>query len=61
MNGEPLPADHGFPVRATADGRYGYKWCKWLSAVELVDYDFKGHYEGRRRWSDAGIRGQPVM
>ena len=61
MNGEPLPADHGFPVRATADGRYGYKWCKWLSVVELVDYDFKGHYEGRRRWSDAGIRGQPVM
>jgi len=60
MNGEPLPADHGFPVRATADGRYGFKWCKWLTEIEVVDYDYKGHYEGRRRWSDAAIRGRPV-
>jgi len=61
MNGEPLPAEHGFPVRLTADGRYGFKWCKWLTEIELVDYNFKGHYEGRRRWSDAGLRGRPVM
>jgi DMSO/TMAO reductase YedYZ molybdopterin-dependent catalytic subunit len=61
MNGDPLPAEHGFPVRLTADGRYGFKWCKWLTDVEVVDYDFKGHYEGKRRWSDAGLRGRPVM
>ena len=60
MNGEPLPAEHGFPVRLTADGRYGFKWCKWLTEIELVDYDVKGHYEGKRRWSDAGLRGRPV-
>jgi DMSO/TMAO reductase YedYZ molybdopterin-dependent catalytic subunit len=60
MNGEPLTADQGFPIRLVADGKYGYKWCKWLTHIELVDYDFKGHYEGKRGWSDAGRRGEPV-
>jgi hypothetical protein len=44
----------------TADERYGYKWPKWLIEICLVDYDYKGHYEGRRGWSDKGVRGQPV-
>ena len=60
MNDAPLTPDHGFPLRATADGRYGYKWCKWLTEIEVVDYDHKGHYEGKRGWSDAATRGQPV-
>ncbi|MBM4044667.1 MAG: hypothetical protein FJ279_06095 [Planctomycetes bacterium] len=60
MNDAPLTADHGFPLRVTADGKYGYKWCKWLVEVEVVDYDYKGHYEDKRRWSDAATRGQPV-
>jgi DMSO/TMAO reductase YedYZ molybdopterin-dependent catalytic subunit len=60
MNSEPLTADHGFPVRLVADGKYGYKWCKWLTGIELVDFDFKGHYEGKRGWSDAARRGEPV-
>ena len=60
MNDEPLSLDHGFPVRVAADGRYGYKWPKWLCEVELVDHDFKGHYEGHRGWSDVGTRGLPV-
>ncbi len=61
MNDEPLTPDHGFPLRVTADGKYGYKWCKWLVEVEAVDYDYKGHYEGKRRWSDKAIRGRPVQ
>ena len=61
MNHQPVTVEHGFPVRLTADGRYGYKWPKWVSGIELVDYDFKGHYEGKRGWSDAGTRGQRVM
>lgn len=61
MNGDPLTGDHGFPVRVVADGKYAYKWCKWLKAIEIVDYDFKGHYEGKRRWSDKGTRGEPVF
>ncbi len=60
LNGDPLTADHGFPIRLVADGKYGYKWCKWLTGIELVDFDFKGHYEGKRGWSDAARRGEPV-
>ncbi|MFC1525721.1 molybdopterin-dependent oxidoreductase [Candidatus Latescibacterota bacterium] len=60
MNDEPIAADHGFPVRLTADGKYGYKWCKWLSEIEVVDHDYRGHYEGKRRWSDAATRGTKV-
>lgn len=61
MNDEPLTPDHGFPIRITADGKYGYKWCKWLTEIEVVDTDYKGHYEGKRRWSDKATRGQPVQ
>ena len=60
MNGRPLTSDHGFPLRIVAEGKYAYKWCKWLTAIEIVDYDFKGHYEGKRRWSDKATRGEPV-
>lgn len=61
MNGEPIPPDHGFPVRLASDGKYGFKWPKWLVGVEAVDHDYKGHYEGKRGWSDAGTRGRPVV
>ncbi len=61
MNAEPLTGDHGFPLRVVAEGKYAYKWCKWLTAIEIVDYDFKGHYEGKRRWSDMATRGEPVF
>jgi DMSO/TMAO reductase YedYZ molybdopterin-dependent catalytic subunit len=60
MNGEPLSVEHGFPLRMASDGRYGYKWPKWLTEIRLVDYDHRGHYEGKRGWSDEGIRGRPI-
>jgi DMSO/TMAO reductase YedYZ molybdopterin-dependent catalytic subunit len=37
MNGEPLPATHGFPARLVVPGLYGYvSATKWLSAIELT-------------------------
>jgi DMSO/TMAO reductase YedYZ molybdopterin-dependent catalytic subunit len=37
MNGEPLPADHGFPARLIVPGLYGYvSATKWLSSIELT-------------------------
>ena len=61
MNGEPLTGEHGFPLRMAAIGKYAYKWCKWLIRVSVLDYDFKGHYEGRRGWSDTATRGARVV
>jgi DMSO/TMAO reductase YedYZ molybdopterin-dependent catalytic subunit len=33
--GEPLPASHGFPVRAALPGKVGSAWVKWLGEIRL--------------------------
>ncbi len=45
--GEPLPRDHGGPVRLVVPSRYGWKSAKWLSAVELMPRDRPGFWEQR--------------
>lgn len=45
MNGQPLPRDHGYPVRVIVPGMYGEKNVKWVTRIELVDHDAKGFYE----------------
>jgi DMSO/TMAO reductase YedYZ molybdopterin-dependent catalytic subunit len=58
MNGEPLPADHGFPLRALWPGRYGQKQPKWLQRITVQRQAHIGHWEGQG-WSDEA-RVQPT-
>ncbi len=58
MNGESLPAVHGFPLRVIVPGIYGMKHVKWVSRIELVNYDFRGYWE-KQGWSDEAVI--PVM
>jgi len=51
MNGEALTKEHGFPARLLIPGIYGMKNVKWITRIELVDYDFKGYWM-QRGWSD---------
>jgi DMSO/TMAO reductase YedYZ molybdopterin-dependent catalytic subunit len=51
MNGEPLTKEHGFPARLLIPGIYGMKNVKWVTRIEVVDYDFKGYWM-QRGWSD---------
>ena len=51
MNGETLPVDQGYPLRVVAPGKYGYKWVKWITHIEIIDYDYKGYWESRG-WDD---------
>ena len=37
MNGEPLPSEHGYPLRLIVPGLYGEKSAKWLTRLEVVD------------------------
>jgi DMSO/TMAO reductase YedYZ molybdopterin-dependent catalytic subunit len=37
VNGEPLPLDHGRPVRLVVPGWYGCSWIKWVVEIRLVD------------------------
>ena len=39
MNGEPVPADHGKPVRLAVPGWYGCSWIKWVNEIRLVAPD----------------------
>jgi DMSO/TMAO reductase YedYZ molybdopterin-dependent catalytic subunit len=42
MNGEPLPAQHGFPLRLVVPGWYGMTHVKWLQRIEAVPVPFTG-------------------
>ncbi len=46
MNGEPLPLEHGFPVRLIVPGLYGYiSATKWLTEIELTTFeDFEQYW-----------------
>ncbi len=44
MNGDPLPKDHGFPLRLLVSGWYGMNSVKWLVGIHVLDHEFKGFY-----------------
>ena len=51
MNGQPLPAEHGFPVRMVVPGLYGYvSATKWLVDLELTRFDRETPYWVERGW-----------
>jgi DMSO/TMAO reductase YedYZ molybdopterin-dependent catalytic subunit len=47
MNGEPLPASHGAPLRLLMPGWYGVANVKWLDRIEVIDTRFAGHFMAR--------------
>jgi DMSO/TMAO reductase YedYZ molybdopterin-dependent catalytic subunit len=47
MNGEPLPPEHGFPVRLIAPGWYGVANVKWLTRIEVLDHRYAGRMMAR--------------
>ncbi|MFI8826123.1 sulfite oxidase [Streptomyces sp. NPDC053431] len=52
MNGEPLPFEHGFPVRMLVPGLYGYvSACKWIESIELTTFDAYDPYWVKRGWA----------
>jgi DMSO/TMAO reductase YedYZ molybdopterin-dependent catalytic subunit len=64
MNGEPLPAEHGFPLRLVVPGWYGMASVKWLSEIAVVDRPFAGHFQINsyvfERQRDGGVVREPV-
>ena len=55
MNGEPLPADHGFPARLIVPGLFGYvSATKWLTEIELTTWDAFDAYWVPLGWSKEG-------
>ena len=42
VNGQPLPPQHGFPVRVVVPGWYGLAHVKWLASITITDEPFEG-------------------
>jgi len=64
MNGEPLPVEHGYPLRLIVPRWYAVASVKWLSEIEIIDRTFTGHYQGdkyRYEWEREGrVVSEPV-
>jgi DMSO/TMAO reductase YedYZ molybdopterin-dependent catalytic subunit len=53
MNDQPIPMDHGFPLRLIASGWAGDSWVKWIRRIEVLDHEFDGF------WMKVGYRHPP--
>ena len=56
MNGDPIPAVNGAPLRLIVPHLYGYKNVKWISRLDVTDRDDAyGSYQEELGYSDAGL------
>jgi len=58
MNGEPLPIQHGYPLRVVAPGWYAVASVKWLTEIELIDQPFVGPFQTDKYWYETEHEGQ---
>jgi DMSO/TMAO reductase YedYZ molybdopterin-dependent catalytic subunit len=55
MNGEPLPPEHGFPVRMIVPGLYGFvSATKWVTELKVTTFAADTAYWSTRGWSERG-------
>jgi DMSO/TMAO reductase YedYZ molybdopterin-dependent catalytic subunit len=54
MNNVTIPPERGFPFQLAAESKWGYKWIKWITEIEVSDNeDYQGYWE-RRGYSNSG-------
>ncbi|TFC05899.1 oxidoreductase [Cryobacterium adonitolivorans] len=55
MNGDPLPLEHGYPVRMVVPGLYGYvSATKWVTELVVTRFGQETAYWSTRGWSEKG-------
>ena len=48
MNDVTIPSERGFPFQLVAESKWGYKWIKWITKIELSDdEEYRGFWESR--------------
>jgi DMSO/TMAO reductase YedYZ molybdopterin-dependent catalytic subunit len=53
-----LPPERGFPFQVVAMSKFGYKWAKWVTRIELSDNtSFRGYWENAGYSNNADING----
>ncbi|HEV2061806.1 MAG TPA: sulfite oxidase [Solirubrobacteraceae bacterium] len=62
LNGQPLPPQHGFPLRLLVPGWYGMTSVKWLTRIDFLDEPFTGYQNAAayRMRQDEGDAGTPL-
>jgi DMSO/TMAO reductase YedYZ molybdopterin-dependent catalytic subunit len=60
MNGQPLPREHGAPVRLIVPGWYGMASVKWVARIAALTEPFTGWFQSERYVYDDGRERRPV-
>ena len=48
MNEITMPPERGYPFQLVAESKWGYKWIKWITKIELSDDEYyRGYWESR--------------
>jgi DMSO/TMAO reductase YedYZ molybdopterin-dependent catalytic subunit len=56
MNDVTIPPERGYPFQLVAESKWGYKWIKWITKIELSnDTDYEGYWESRGYSNDADL------
>lgn len=56
MNGLVLPPERGFPFQLVAESKFGYKWVKWITEIEVSDdSEYLGYWERRGYSNEADV------
>lgn len=56
MNNLTIPPERGFPFELVAESKYGYKWIKWVTGLELSNNtSYLGYWESRGYPNDANV------
>jgi DMSO/TMAO reductase YedYZ molybdopterin-dependent catalytic subunit len=61
MNNVTMPPERGFPFELVAEDKWGYKWIKWITRIEISnDTSYKGYWE-QGGYSQSGDLDKPMF
>ncbi len=61
VNNLTLPRSLGSPFILVAEGRWGYKWCRWVTGIDAsTEADYRGYWE-QRGYANGGELGRPSI
>ncbi|MFA6184776.1 MAG: molybdopterin-dependent oxidoreductase [Candidatus Shapirobacteria bacterium] len=58
INGVVIPPERGFPFQVVAEDKWGYKWVKWVTKIEVSnDPNYKGYWENAGYNQNGDLKG----